>query len=73
MGRFIAQFTNKLYLFFTTLYEAQNFSWTEDCNSFLDAIKGCLTKPPILSGIKEGKELYMCLAISDYVVNVVLF
>lgn len=73
LGRFIAWFINKLNPFFTTLRGAQTFSWTEECKSVFDCIKQYLTKPPILSSPNMGEELYMYLAISDYIVCTIFF
>lgn len=49
LGQFIAQFTNKHRVFFTTLHEAQTFGWTKECKSVFDAIKRYLTKSFIVS------------------------
>ena len=73
LGWFIAQFTDKLCPFFTTLCKAQTFGWMEDCKSTFDAIKHYLIEPLILSSLEEVEELYMYLAISNHAVSVVLF
>ena len=69
LGWFITWFTNKLRHFFTTLRKTQTFGWTEECKSVFDAIKQYLTKPPILSSLGLGEELYMYLSISNYAVS----
>ena len=59
--------------FFLTLKETSTFGWTIECEQEFGAIKRYLTELPILSSPKSGEELYMYLAVSDYVVSVVLF
>ena len=73
LGPFIAQFTDKLCHFFIILHKAQTFGWTEECKNAFDAIRQYLIEPPILSSPEIGEELYMYLAVLDYVVSVVLF
>ena len=49
LGRFIAQFTDKLRLFFLTLKKAGAIGWTKDCHSAFEEIKHYLTQSPIMS------------------------
>ena len=51
LGLFIACFTNKLRLFFTTLRGAHTFGWTDECTYSFEVIKHYLIEPPILSSI----------------------
>ena len=73
LGRFIARFTDKLRPFFLVLKGASAIGWTEDCQFVFEGIKHYLTQPPILSSPQPNEQLYMYLAVSDWVVNVVLF
>ena len=45
----------------------------DECGWALDEVKRYLIQPPILSSPQTGEQLYMYLAVSDYVVNVILF
>ena len=45
----------------------------DECKWALDKVKYYLTKPPILSNPQSGKQLYMYLVMSNYVVSAVLF
>ena len=73
LGRFIAQFTDKLRLFFLVLKGANATGWTEDCQSAFEGIKHYLTQPHILSSPQLNEQLYMYLAVSDWAVSAVLF
>ena len=73
LGRFIAWFTNKLKLFFLTLKWTSTVGWTTNYELTFEKIKRYLTHPPILISPRPGEQLYMYLAVSDCVVNVVLF
>ena len=52
---------------------ASMFSWTDECRQAFEAVKCYLTELPILSTPKSSEQLYMYLAVFDYVVSVVLF
>lgn len=73
LGRFIAQFTNKLRSFFLTLRGARTTGWMSECQQAFEEIKTYLTQLPILSSLELCEQLYMYLAVSECVVSVVLF
>lgn len=73
LGHFITRFTDKLRSFFLTLNGANVTGWTDDCERAFEEIKRYLTQPPILSSSQPDEQLYMYLAVSDCVVNAVLF
>ncbi|RVW27429.1 Retrovirus-related Pol polyprotein from transposon 17.6 [Vitis vinifera] len=45
--------------------------WTSDCELAFEDIKCYLTQPPILSNPQPDEQLYMYLAVFDYVVSIV--
>ena len=73
LRRFIARFTNKPRPFFLTLNGASTTSWMGECGQAFEEVKHYLTKPPIPSSPQSSEQLYMYLAISDCVVNAILF
>ncbi|RVW99888.1 hypothetical protein CK203_029237 [Vitis vinifera] len=73
LRRFIARFTNKPRPFFLTLNGASTTSWMGECGQAFEEVKHYLTKPPIPSSPQSGEQFYMYLAISDCVVNAILF
>ena len=73
LGRFIAQFTDKVQPFFLVLKEANATGWTNNCYNAFKKIKHYLTQPPILSSPQPGEQLYLYLAVSDWAVNAILF
>lgn len=73
LGRFIAHFIDKLRLFFNILRETKTSSWTSECGHAFEAIKWYIAKPPILSNLEIGEELYMYVAVSRFDVSVILF
>lgn len=72
LGCFIAQFTDKLRLFFLSLKRASAIGWTTDCKLAFEKIKHYLTQPPILSSPRPGEQLSMYLAVSDCAISDVL-
>ena len=73
LGRFIARFTDKLRPIFLTLKGTSATGWTNNYEQAFGEIKHYLPQPPILSSPKPSEQLYMYLAIYNYVVSVVLF
>ena len=73
LGHFIARFTDKLKPFFLVLKEVGETEWMENYQPAFEEIKHYLTQPPILSSPQPGEQLYMYLALFDWVVNAVLF
>ena len=73
LGCFIAQYIDKLQLFFLMLRKAGTTGWTDNCQSAFENIRHYLTHPPILSNPRPGEKLYMYLVVSDWAVSAVLF
>ena len=73
LRRFIACFTDKLRLFFLILRGASTFGRKNKCEQTFGAVKRYLTESSVLSSPRFGKELYMCLVVLEYAVNVALF
>lgn len=67
---FVSRVTNKCHPFFKTLKQA--FAWTEKCEATFQELKRYLSNPPLLSLSKEGKELFLYLAISTTAVSAAL-
>ena len=73
LGRFISRFMDRLKPFFTTLREASQAEWNEECDRAFMAIKQYLTEPPILVSPEAGDTLYLYLAASNIAVSADLF
>ena len=70
LNRFIFRATDKCLPFFKTLKQA--FAWIDECEAAFQELKRYLSSPPLLSPSKEGKDLYLYLAVSALAVNAVL-
>lgn len=73
LGFFITRFTDKQRPFFLTLKGANTIRWMNDCEQAFKEVKRYLTQPPILRSPQPYEQLYMYLAMSDCVVNDILF
>uniref|UniRef100_A0A2N9IUA0 Uncharacterized protein n=1 Tax=Fagus sylvatica TaxID=28930 RepID=A0A2N9IUA0_FAGSY len=60
-------YSDKCLPFFKTLKKA--FEWTDECQQAFEELKRYLTEPPLLSPSKQGKELYLYLAVSPTAVS----
>ena len=70
LNRFISRATDKCLPFFKTLKQA--FAWTDECEVAFYEFKRYLSNPPLLSPSKEGKNLYLYLAVSATTVSAAL-
>ena len=70
LNRFVSKATDKCLLFFKTLKKA--FAWTEECETAFQELKHYLSNPPLLSPSKEGKDLFLYLAIFATAVSAAL-
>ena len=70
LNRFISRATDKCLPFFKTLKQA--FAWIDECEAAFQELKRYLSSPPLLSPSKEGKDLYLYLAVSALAVNAAL-
>lgn len=73
LGRFIAQFTDKLKPFFLALRDANKSGWTQSCQEGFEEIKRYLAQPPILSSPQPGERLHLYLAMTDWAISAILF
>ena len=72
LNRFISQSANRCRPFFQLLHTLKNFRWTEECVTTFEDLKQYLSSPPILSKPEKGEVLFAYLAVTDYVVSLVL-
>ena len=70
LNRFVSRAMDKCLPFFKTLKQA--FAWTDECKAAFQDLKRYLSNPPILSPSKEGKNLYLYLAVSTIAVSATL-
>ena len=70
LNRFVSKATDKCLPFFKTLKQA--FAWTNECEATFQELKRYLSNPLLLSLSKEGKNLFLYLAISIIVVSAML-
>ena len=70
LNRFVSKATDKCLPFFKMLKIA--FVWTEECETAFQELKCYLSNPPLLSPSKEGKDLFLYLAISVTAVSATL-
>jgi len=62
LNKFVSKATNKCLPFFKSLKRA--FVWTEECETAFQELKHYLSNPPLLSPSKEGKDIFLYLAVS---------
>ena len=67
LNHFVSQSTDKCLPFFKTLKKA--FTWTDECQQVFKELKKYLTTPPLLSPSKQGKELYLYIAVSPTAIS----
>ena len=70
LNRFVSKATNKCLPFFKTLKRA--FVWMEECETTFLELKRYLSNPSLLSPFKEGKDLFLYLAVSVTTVSAAL-
>ena len=70
LNRFVSKATDKCLPFFKTLKKA--FAWMEECETTFQELKHYLSNPSLLSPSKEGKDLFLYLAISITAVSAAL-
>ena len=70
LNRFVFKATDKCLPFFKTLKKA--FAWTEECETTFQELKHYLSNPSLLSLSKEGKNLFLYLAVSITAVSAAL-
>nr|XP_016462756.1 PREDICTED: uncharacterized protein LOC107785875 [Nicotiana tabacum] len=72
LSRFISRSSEKCHRFFALLKKKNKFEWTPKCHHAFRDLKRYLSSPPLLSKPKEGKILFVYLAVSEVAVGAVL-
>ena len=67
LNSFVSRSTDKCLPFFKTLKKA--FTWTNKCQQAFEELKKYLMTPLLLSPSKQGKELYLYLAVSPTAIS----
>ena len=70
LNKFVSKATNKCLSFFKTLKQA--FAWTDEYKAAFQELKCYLSNLPLFSPSKEGKNLYLYLAVSTTAVSAAL-
>ena len=70
LNRFASKATDKFLPFLKTLKQA--FHWTYKCEAAFQNFKEYLAKPPLLSSLVEGEDLFLYLVVSQTAVNLAL-
>ena len=70
LNKIVSKAMDKCLPFFKTLKQA--FAWIDECEKAFQELKHYLSNPPLLSSSKEGKNLYLYLAVSITVVSTAL-
>ena len=70
LNKFVSKATNKCLSFFKTLKQA--FAWTDEYEAAFQELKCYLSNLPLFSPSKEGKNLYLYLAVSATAVSAAL-
>ena len=72
LNRFTSWFADRCRPFFQLLHKWKDFRWTEECVTVFEDLKQYLSSPPILSRPEKEEVLYAYLAVTDYVVSLIL-
>nr|XP_027067824.1 uncharacterized protein LOC113693491 [Coffea arabica] len=72
LNRFLSQSAEKALPFFKVLKKADQFAWTEECQSAFDKLKQYLHHLPTLASPRPEEKLYLYLSAADETVSAVL-
>ena len=72
LNRFISRSMDRCRPFLQLLHKWKDFQWMKECIMAFEDLKQCLSSPLILSKPQKEEVLYAYLAITDYVVSLVL-
>ena len=72
LSRFISCSSEKCHHFFSTLHKSKEFEWTPTYEEALQQLKKYLTSPIFLSKPRDGKQLFIYLAVSEIAVSAAL-
>ena len=70
LNRFVSKAMDKCLPFFKTLKRA--FVWMDECEAAFQELKCYLSNPPFLCSSKEGKDLFLYLAVFATAVSTTL-
>lgn len=71
-NRFSSRSTDQCKPFFTVTEKSKGLLWTDKCEDAFTKLKEYLSKPPLLSKLEDGKDLYLYLSVSDCAVSTAL-
>jgi hypothetical protein len=69
LNRFISKLGEWGLPFFKLLKHQEKFVWTPEADQALDQLKDFLSKPPVLTAPRKGKQLLLYLAATTHVVS----
>ena len=67
LNRYVSKATDKCLPFFKVL--KQDFQWKDECEAAFQNLKQYLAKPPLLSLLVEGEDLFLYLVVSQTTVS----
>jgi hypothetical protein len=68
LNRFISKFGEQGLPFFKLLKHQEKFVWTPEAEQALAQLKDFLSKPPVLTAPRKGKQLLLYLTVTSHVV-----
>jgi hypothetical protein len=69
LNRFISKLGERGLPFFKLLKHQENFVWTPEADQALAQLKDFLSKPPVLTAPRKGKQVLLYLAATTHVVS----
>ncbi|KAH9714403.1 hypothetical protein KPL71_020650 [Citrus sinensis] len=72
LNRFISRATDKCHPFFQIIRKGRKMEWTSECEEAFGQLKEYLARAPLLSTPREGDQLFLYLAISEWATSSVL-
>lgn len=72
LSRFLSQSTDKCKPFFIEIKKNRRLLWTDECKEAFAKLKECLSKLLLMSKPISREDLYLYIAVSDYVVSAAL-
>ncbi|XP_024035481.1 uncharacterized protein LOC127899240 [Citrus sinensis] len=72
LNRFISRATDKCHPFFQIIKKLRKMEWTSECEEAFGQLKEYLARAPLLSTPREGDQLFLYLAISEWATSSVL-
>ena len=72
LNRFISLSADKCRPFFQLINKWKGFEWTEECDIAFQQLKDYLARPLIMSSLEPDEVLFAYIAVTPYVVSLVL-